>query len=139
MKTTDELLKILNKTKNLDDYIDENLQSFIDTDLKAYLEKLLEEKDLKKSEVIQKANLSQIHAYKIFSGERRPGRDKLLCLCFGMGLGLKETQLALRLADHNPLYPRLRRDSVIIFAINEGASLMECNEALFDMGEDILE
>lgn len=139
MKTTDELLKILQNTDDIQQFLEENRDSLINMRLTEYLEHIIEKKGLKPTDIIAGSNLNNIYVYKILSGERVPGRDKLLSLCFGMRLSLKESQLALRLAGHSPLYPKLRRDSIIIFALSEGASLMDCNEALYDLGEEILE
>lgn len=139
MKTTDELLKLLNSTKSIESYFDNNSQSIIDISLTEYLNSVIEENDLTRSYIIQKSNLSSVYVYKILSGERHPQRDKLICLCFGMNMTLSQTQLALRLAGHSILYPKNRRDSIIIFALNERANLMECNEALYNLNENILE
>lgn len=139
MKTTDELLKILEKTENIDDYLNDNAADIIDTELKDYLDSKLIEKNLRVADVIARSNIAQDHVYKIFSGKRGAGRDKLLCICFGMGLNLQETQLALRLSGSNILYPKNKRDSLIIFAINNNANIIDCNAALDELGEKILE
>ena len=139
MKTTDELLKILKNTRDIDSFLNENSDWFLNMELCGYLNELSEKKGLRPTDVIADSNLNNIYVYKILSGERVPGRDKLICLCFGMHMSIEEAQLALRLAGHSPLYVKVRRDSIIIFALNNGASLMDCNETLYDLGEDILE
>lgn len=138
-KSTGELLELLKNSKSIKSYIElkeENLQNLT---LSEYLNNILDEKHLTKSDVIKRSNLNNIYAYKIFSGERNPERNKLLCLCFGMSMTLDEVQRALKIADCGALYPRVRRDSIIIFAINEQADLLSCNEMLYELNEDILE
>ena len=139
MKTTDELMKQLNSASDLLGYLAENDSEFTDISLSEYLNSIMEKKDLKPTDVINGSNLMNIYVYKILSGERMPSRDKLLALCFGLHMDLNETQAALRFASHSLLYPRVRRDSIIIFALDKGAGLMECNEMLYDLNEQIIE
>lgn len=139
MKTTDELLKILQKSTDIKKFVGENNISFIDISLREYLETMMLEKNISLPEIIKGSNLTQIYCYKIFSGDRIPKRNKLLAICFGLKLNLAQTQQALRIAGHSLLYPKIKRDSIIIFAINNGSSLIDCNEVLYELGEPIIE
>ncbi len=139
MKTTDELLKLLGSSRRIGEYLSENADDLTEPDLTSALNSMLVKKGLTKGQVVRRADLSENYVYKIFAGDRRPERDKLLRLCFGLGADLGETRGLLRLGDCGELYPRRRRDSAIIFAIKEGLGLMECNELLYDLGEKILE
>ena len=139
MKTTDELLKILEKSKNIDCYLENNSDSIIDIELRDYLENIMLERNISIPELIKRSNLASVYVYKILAGERMPGRDKLLCIAIGMQMSLQEIQMALRIAGHSLLYPKTKRDSIIIFAVNHNANLAECNETLYELGENILE
>lgn len=132
-KTTGELLNIL-KNSSLEAYLKENQNELIENPLCTYLNALLEEKKLKKSEVIKKSDIDQIYAYQIFSGTRVPSRDKLIALCLGMELTLEETDTLLKYAGYATLYPRNKRDSVIISAIKNGQSRYDVDDILFDLG-----
>lgn len=138
MKNTDELLKELSETNNITDYISNNEINFADFSLAEYLKKLLDEKQLTKAEVIRKSELSEIYAYQIFSGLKSPTHNKVLCLAFGMGLTVPETQQLLKSCNIPFLYAKHKRDSIIIFALNKGLSVVEANELLYDIGEDTL-
>lgn len=138
-KSTGELLEILQKSASIETFIDTYTDNFTDIDLKTFLEQIMERKKLTKGEVIQGSNLSAVYVYKIFAGERSPQRDKLLALAFGLKLSLGETQQMLKIADAGALYPRVRRDSIIIFALNHHADMITCNEMLYELGETILE
>lgn len=138
-KSTQELLEVLTKSKSIQNYIDENDESFSDCTLSEYVNTLALKKNLSKSEVVRGSNLSTVYAYKIFSGERAPKRDKLLALAFGLKLDLDETQRMLKIGGAGALYPRIKRDSVIIFAIKEGLSLIDCNELLYELEEAVIE
>ncbi len=138
-KTTAELLKALEKNNNINHYFAANSDDFINITLSAYLNQLLAEKDINKAKAIEKSNLNNIYAYEIFSGKKNPSRNKLLQLIFGMELDLITAQRLLRTAGVSELYPRNKRDSIIIFAINNKLNLLECEEMLEEMGEDFIQ
>ena len=80
--------------------------------------------------MIQQAQIDRTYGYQLFNGTRRPSRDKVLQLALGMGLSLEETQHLLQAAGRSPLYPRLKRDAVLIFCLKNGYDLMETQEML---------
>ena len=83
--------------------------------------------------------LNEIYAHQIFSGKRNPSRDKLICLCFGLGLDVEEMQLLLRACGYSNLYVKRRRESVILYARLKGLTLLQCNELLYDEEEPLLQ
>ena len=127
---TEELLNELLFTERIEDYLDRD-EIGDEVKLYEYLNEILVKKDLKKSEVINKSRLNTTFGYQIFSGERNPGRDKIIQLSFAMDLSLKETQRALKFGGVNELYPKDKRDAVIIFNIKKGNDLDETNDSLF--------
>ncbi|MCB7521521.1 hypothetical protein LIZ64_07185 [[Clostridium] hylemonae] len=137
-KSTEELLEILKKKRSFKEYLRE-MPEFIDGDLPAYLEQMLAQKGLKKAEVIRRSQLDRNYAYQIFSGMRKPARDKLLALGFGMSLSVDEMQKVLKVSESPVLYVRNKRDSIILFGLDKHVSVGEMNELLYEMGEDIIE
>lgn len=131
-KSTDELLQTL-KNSSLDAYLAENDGEMAENPICDYLTAVLNEKGLKKSEVIKKSNVQTNYAYQIFSGLKIPSRDKLISLCFGMSLSLDEAQTLLKYAGFAPLYPRNKRDSVIISALEKDESVIRCNITLDEL------
>ncbi|MBO5164681.1 MAG: hypothetical protein J6B75_09645 [Ruminococcus sp.] len=139
MKKTDDLLKELSTADNINDFLNGNENNFIDISISAYLNKLLTEKNLKKSDVIKKSELSEIYAYQVFSGTKiNPNRDKLICLAFGMGLNVAETQQMLKSCGLPFLYAKHKRDSIILFSLGRGLSVVEANELLYNSDEATL-
>ncbi len=131
-KSTEELLKTL-KSSSLDAYLKNNSGELIDNPICDYLTAIIDEKNLSKAEVIKKSNVQTNYAYQIFSGLRIPSRDKLIALCFGLNLTLDEMQTLLKYAGYAPLYPRSKRDSVIIAALEKGESVVRCNITLDEL------
>lgn len=137
-KSTEELLELLKKKRSFDEYLKETPE-FITGGLPACLEQMLVEKGRKKADVIHGSQLDRNYAYQIFSGTRKPTRDKLLALGFGMGLSIEEMQKVLKTSEYPVLYVKNKRDSIILFGLDKQISVGEMNELLYEMGEDIIE
>ena len=138
-KTTTELLKELEKFNTFEEYENANKDLMISKSLSEYLSDLIAERKLTKADVIRKAELNENYAYQLFSGlKKSPQRDKIICLSIGMNLTVNEANSLLKLAGYLPLYPRVKRDSIIIINMNAHKSVIEINEALYKEGESTL-
>ena len=138
MKSTKELMDELIKAHSICDYLKANSEYMVSAELPTYLSNILEKMGLVKSAVIKKSELSEVMVYQIFSGVRRPSRDSLICICTAMGLNLEETQSLLKVAQFAQLYPKNKRDSIIIKGLANGKTVAEINEALYDNSENTL-
>ena len=75
--------------------------------------------------------MSESYIYEIFGGKKsNPSRNKLLQIAFAMSLDLETTQKLLKIAKVGTLYPRIKRDSIIIFALNKNLDFFECENLL---------
>ncbi|MBQ9958828.1 MAG: hypothetical protein IJP01_00590 [Oscillospiraceae bacterium] len=84
-----------------------------------YMDALIAQKGMKRQDIIIKANLPQKYGYKLLSGETHTtDRDKILRICFSMQLTLQQTQRALKLYGMSELYAKVRRDALLICALN---------------------
>lgn len=137
-KQTDDMMTELTSDTGLDKYIKDNEDYFIDGSIAQYLNDIIEQKGITKSKVFARAEISDIYGYQLLSGVRKPSRDKLIQLCIGMELPLNEVQAALKFAGFASLYPKSKRDSVMIAGITENKSVFEINQLLFDHGEETL-
>ena len=100
--------------------------------------RLFDEKSVSKAAVARNGGMSEVYLYQVLSGRRNPSRDRLLCICFGLGTSVEETQLLLKRAGFAQLYPRLKRDAVILHGIAHGTPLAEVNDRLFEENEGTL-
>lgn len=137
-KDTSKIVAELGLCPDFKSFYNENKEYMISETLADLLARLMEQKGLKKSAVIKRAELAEVYAYQIFSGLRVPERKKLLCLALGMGLDLEEVQTLLKCAGYSPLYVKLPFDSIILFAVCKGLSVVETNEILFEYGLETL-
>ena len=131
-KDTSKIVEELGLCPSFQTFYNENKDYMVTSTLSQMLASLLEQKGLKKSEVIKKAELSEVYAYQIFSGIRVPERNKLLCLAIGMELSLDEVQTLLKCAGYPTLYVKLPFDSIVLFGICKKLSVIQINELLFD-------
>ena len=133
-KNTFDLLKDLENTEDFGTYFDENKDEFLSVELSDYLNGLLQQRGLKKIDVIKRAELSQIYGYQIFSGIRRPGKYKMICIALAIGLDLEETQKLLKACGFVPLYPKNCEDSVYIYSIHCRFTVSQMNALLEHYG-----
>ena len=99
-----------------------------------FLNEQLRLKDLRERDVVRDSGQSKSYVNQILNGKKHPSRDILITLSFGLHLDLDDTQRMLKLGGHSELYPRVERDAVIFFAINNGKTVWETDELLFDNG-----
>lgn len=138
-KSTMELLQLLAKTSSFKEYEAQAEGAFIEKrPLSFYLERSLIEKGLEKKDVVHRSGLDRTYAYSIFSGKKKPSRDKILALCFAMEMSADETQGLLKATEYPQLYARIRRDSAILYALERGMTLLDVNELLYEMEESCL-
>ena len=138
-KSTTELLKELENFSSFEEYQNANKDFMINKSLSEYLCSLLKERNLSRAEVIKKSELGEFYTYQLFAGTKSsPTRDKIISLSIGMDLTVSEANSLLKLAGHLPLYPRTKRDSIIIIGINNGKGVININEMLYDEGEKTL-
>lgn len=130
-KDTSEIVKELGLCPDFQTFYSENKEYMISADLAQLLAELLEQKGLRKSQVIKNAEFSEVYGYQIFSGLRVPERKKLLCLTVSIGLNIDEVQQLLKCAGYALLYVKNPFDSVVLYGLCKGLSVVEINELLY--------
>ena len=137
-KSTDDLKQELMSDSDIDSYIKENESYFVDRSVTEMLTGFYERRNMTKSQLAQRSCMSEIYLHQIFSGRRKPSRDKILCLCIGMDLSIEDTQRLLKEASFAQLYPRIRREAIIYHGIVHHTTLNEINDKLFEADEKAL-
>lgn len=138
--TTDELLSLLKNTppgsasalKVTLDSISDELRRM---EFHEYLRTVMDRRSMDVSELIVKTLLSRSFVYQIYNGQRMPGRDIVLRIALVMRLTVEETQRMLLMAKKGGLYPRIRRDAVIIYCLENSLGLYETDEMLNTLSE----
>lgn len=128
----------IGNNQDIEAYLCMNQESMRSFSLPEYLEHLLEQKGLTKAEVIERSKLDKVYAYHIFSGRKRPGREKILALAIAMELSVEETQFLLYCAGVRQLYVRNPWDSVIFYALKKKMKIIDVNCLLMQLGENVV-
>lgn len=99
-----------------------------------YLEELLKIHSMEAKDVIKAANLERTYGYKIFSGDKNPGRPKLLAIAVAMQLSHEEVQRLLYYAKEEKLYVKNSWDRVIWYGLEKQLTVSDINIILHDFG-----
>ena len=110
-----------------------------ETPFETYLNQLCAQAGKKRWQVIHRAWIDRTYGYQLFNGTRRPSRDKVIQLAFGLELDLPRTQELLGAAEKNALDPRRKRDAVFIFCIGKRMNLVDVQILLERLGLTPLE
>lgn len=137
-KSTTDLNEELMSESDIDTYISQNRDFFAQRNICQLLGQLYDKKAISKAALARKAGMSEVYLHQVFSGRRKPSRDRLICLCLGMGASLEETQQLLRQAAYAQLYPRNKRDAIISHGILHHTELSDINDKLFAENEKTL-
>lgn len=137
-KTTDDLCQELMDQPNIGTYLSDNQSCFIEAGILDLLESLRVRCGLSKAELARRSGMSEVYLHQVLSGRRNPSRDRLLALCVGLSASLEETQQMLRQAGYAQLYPKLRRDAIIIYGLLHCQNLGRINDTLFTENEKAL-
>lgn len=129
--TTVRLTNVLKSKKDIKVILHENETAIAAPSLQEYLDSLLLSKGMNRQEVIRRAELDGNYINQLFNGIRtKPGRNQMLSLAFGFGLNKEETDRLLKVAKVGALYPRHKRDAIIIHSLENGKSVSEVNNLL---------
>ncbi len=137
-KKTEDLLRELGTVADMNEYLSGNEKEFITKDFFKCLEEYTARAALKKSRVATLSGLDRFYVYEIYRGRKLPTTDKIVCLALALKLSLDETQHLLMTAARPVLYAKRKRDSILIFAVNNKKTVVETNALLFDAGEPLL-
>lgn len=132
MISTTQLLDIIKSDENLT--LEQLLLQVPEIDFVTYLETLLLKKDVSKSELIKMTNLHRTYAYQIFNGQKKPSRSKIIQIALALQLDISETNNLLSLSDNGYLYPKVRYDAIILYALEHKKSIIDTN-LILDMYE----
>lgn len=129
-RTADLLEQLKIQNKSYESYLEENQDSFIQNDLKDYWQSLLSTCPMKKTDIINKADVGYTFFYDIIKGKKIPSRDTICKIHISMNLGLEPCQNTLKLYNWASLYPKNKRDSIIIYGITHHMALYETDALL---------
>jgi len=131
---TPALLEKLFETSSIQRFIKRYEKHMTDTPLHTYLAECCKKKGLTKAQVIFDSGIDRTYGHHIFGGRKNPSRDKIILLAFGCKMDYTEAQELLRVAQKNALYPKVKRDAVIIKALEHKIPIDTVQGTLKELG-----
>ena len=125
-------------TPDLNRFLDENRENFNSTSVADSLNQMILKQRISKSALARQSGMSEVYLHQVFSGRRTPSRTRLLCMCFGLQTTVEEAQELLKQCGYAPLYPKNRRDAILLYGLSHKETLFQINDTLFDEGEETL-
>ena len=125
-KTTDLMQEALEYSQRFSEFEAAYRQQYTTEDFLKFVETAIEAKGLSKANVINHANLERTYGYQILRGARKPSRDKLIQLAFGLQLNTEEAAKMFKLAGYLPMYPKIQREAAMLFCLNKGYTYIDC-------------
>ena len=122
----------IKQASNIDRFLEKNQKYMVKQSLREHLDYLLMQKNITIAQVARGSQIDRSYVYQIFSGDKKPSRDKLIAIAFGMRLSVDETHQLLKLSGNRELYVRDERDALILFALQQGYDIMQADELLYD-------
>lgn len=136
--STSVLYRLLNETDDIFTFLDNYDDELAPLSFHELLNTLLAKNGLQIPSVIKASNINETSCYQIFNGRRKPSRDKIIQLCFGMALTPTEANRLLKVGEKSELYCRDKRDAVFIYGLNNKLAVVDIDEILFSYGLDTL-
>ncbi len=138
-KNTEDLLNQLKlETCSYSEYLCNNEGCFLNNDIASFWKRVIEASNMKKTDIINKADIGYTFFYDILKGKKHPSRDMLIKILIALSCEIDIFQEALRIYEWAALYPKIKRDSIIIYAINHKYSLRQTEELILENGEKAL-
>ncbi|MBN2878291.1 MAG: helix-turn-helix transcriptional regulator [Clostridia bacterium] len=130
LHATETLRRRLFMAPDIETFIKENTDDLRPVRLNEFLCAQRKSSGISVAEIVLRCNIDRNYLHQILNGTRKPSRDKLIQLAFGMQMDEETTQDMLKIAQMSPLYPRILRDAAILRCIHDKKSFDEAQEIL---------
>lgn len=135
---TSTLLRRLFMAPKLEQFLQSSGEDLRDTTFPQYLEELRVACGGTKERIIRRAGIERTYGHQLFRGTRSPSRDKVIQLAIGFALDVESAQRLLTGARKSPLYPRIKRDAVLLYCVKNKLSFAETQRILDEQGLTLL-
>lgn len=136
--STSALFDLLFKSSSLQQFMEKNGHEMHLPSFNQYITRLCAEKGEVPERIIKRANIERSFGHQLFKGTKRPSRDTVLQLAFGFEADVATAQDLLKHAGMSALYPRVKRDTAIIYCLHNGFTILGTQEILHEMDLPII-
>ena len=136
--STSRFFHLLFKAPDLEQFIKNNAGEMLLPSFCEYITQLCKKQGNVAERIIKRANIERSFGHQIFKGARNPSRDTVLQLAFGFEADVNMAQELLKHAGMSTLYPRIKRDTAIIYCLHHHFTVVETQRVLHEMGLPLL-
>ncbi len=136
--TTSVFLGKLLQSPDLEGFIESYTDEMEIPTFNVYINNLCESTGQVPEQIIKRAAIERTYGHQLFNGRRKPSREKVIQLAFGLHLDVNGTQKLLQIAQKNSLYPKIKRDAAILFCIHNQKDIFETQALLESLGLTLL-
>ena len=137
-KRTGDLGFELANSQNIHNYMEANVDEFDDKNFYSFLSTLISDSGKAKTVIVADSCISEPYLYNLLRGEKRPTRNSVIKLAFGLELTLETTERLLMLAGYRSFYERHKRDSLLKYAFLSKMDISEADNLLVQYGFSIM-
>lgn len=133
LSDSERLLQLLFKESSLEHFLQRDETAFLLPSFGEYLNAWCRQHGEVPERLIRAANLEKGYGHQLFRDKRNPSRDTVLQLAFAMKADVKQAQEMLKIARKALLYPRIKRDAVLIYCLHNRISLIDTLIVMTDL------
>ena len=137
-KRTDQLGFELENSQSIHSYMKSNEAEFDDKNFYSLLATLITDSGKSKTKIVTDSCISEPYLYDLLRGAKRPTRNIVIKLAFGLELTLETTERFLMLAGYRNFYARHKRDSLLKYAFLNNMDILEADGLLTEYGFSIM-
>ena len=100
-----------------------------------YIDALLKERGMKRSELIVKLNLDRVYGYQMLSGIRTHVKHNIILIGLFLGVTLDQMHTMLRMCGRESLYIRNIEDARVMYALEHNYSYEKALEFIYNSEE----
>ena len=127
MKTTD-LEKLL---MSGDEFNEDIIKANPAPEFYELIDMLLEERKIKRADLIVHLNFDRTYGYQILNGTRIPTKRQIISIGLYLGVSVDQMQLLLRLCGRESLYVRNIEDAKVMYALEHNYSYDQAIEFIY--------
>ena len=133
-KKTDELAFELANTSSIHKFLSANEAEFDDQNFYKLLKDLILKSNKSKPKLAIDSHISEPYMYNLIKGQKRPTRDTVIKLSFGLQLSPDTAERLMKLAGYGGFYVRHKRDSILKYSLENGHNVAKADELLIEYG-----
>lgn len=132
MKTIDLEAELSRLEKFDPSFIDDNKAP----DFYSYIDTLIKERNVKRSELIKGLNLDRNYGYQILNGTRVPTKELIIKIGLYLSLSIEDIQRLLKICGRECLYARNMTDAKVLYSVYRKFTYKQAVAFIFEKDND---